>query len=659
MASRHQDSESDDDDRHDVADAAYYAYGSPVQSRLEKQFSRKARRSKGESKRSSGHRRRSGHATGRLSPANISSGSEDRRSAEQRAADVESRTTQRKKERYDKFTFFGQHPDGLGGTEDDSSSKPDDMELPVGDLHASTSELSLSSEGSSTPASRPLSARFLSAAGKTGSTSTTPTIEPVPRQNLRQYASRIVRGLELVESARFYVKQALSIGTESSMEADQKAAALRLWVELQAALRERDVDQHHSVLELARGHVDKLMCEIEQFQWNLDQSSSGYAAESPGLNRMFERAFSSSFQDDNRKQMAVVEDLGCFSMKYCIALQSVNTLLSLFEQACTLYPSRSVLFQRERPEGHTDFDNHLDTLLAWSNASWQLATTLSVLQKWIRVDLSTIALESVEPDDVSDIVLGALSNPAVSSGTLEPVKESTVEEELSSPHLPISLSVPARELPPTEVPHDVTRSKSDNPAGKPAMPGEKEDCFFTHRYHHFVDAALKRLGLSALLKRLFGMTDRVIRRVHSMFQCAEEQAEFTVSMPRFGESSILSPPPSDTRSFVSRALSFASLSPSTATAGTLYSRQQSGLSSVSNASRPEFPPGSWEDEFASLGLPSLAEPFLAVLRVPIDIIQEVVRLWLEQQPGWNPSTISIRQVCHRVSLPHVCFNTSC
>ena len=642
-------SDSDEDDLGSNAADEFPEYGSPPvgKSRLGKQGSRKRdRRSKPEGRRSSGARKKPSHVPGRNSPANASSGSEDKRTTgERRAAETESRTAQRKKDRYEKFTLSGQHSGGFLDVRDGSDG---DKAEKLPGLSSSFSELSLSSDGggNGTSSSRP-SGRVQNTTGYgtptsvPASSSLLDTTEPVGRRDLHRYASQVVRGLELVESAHFYVKQALSIGSEAEVKG--KGPASRLWMDLQAALRDHDIAHHQSVLCSARSHVDKLMCEIEQFQWNTDPSRHSRALETQGINRTFAKALSASFLDDSRQKMEVVEGLECFPLKHRVALQAVNRYISLFDQACTLYPSQSELFYCERPDGHGIFDNRLATLLAWSNASWELATTLGILKSWMHVNVSCVVLESVESDDASDIVLSALSNLGSSaSSTLEPVQEHPVANVSPNSRFPVSRSVPAPTPAALEIPPDVTRSKSDNVSQ--AADGPKK-ASSTHRYSSFVDSALKRLGLTVLLKRLLGMADKVIRRVHSMFLSPYEQFNFTLEVPCFSDSSILSSPSSDSRSFVSRALSFSSLAQSTTTAGTLFSRQPSTALSSCGTSPAMFPMhSSWEDEFSDVGLPSLAEPYLALLRVPLDVIHEVVRLWLEQQPGWKPSAISIRQV---------------
>ncbi|XP_065176683.1 mitogen-activated protein kinase kinase kinase 4-like [Sycon ciliatum] len=641
-------SDSEDEDCAAGPDDDYLTYASPRQNRLVKRDSRK-RRSKGENRRQSLPRKRTGGTAGRSSPANVSSGSEDKRSAEKRAAlaEGESRTTQRRWDRAVKQSMTTQHSDTF------------DLELGEGvadssfprSLYSSFSELSLSSDGSVTPSMK---------TPKTDGSRTMATTAPspvistaVPRESLHQHVCQVVRGLEMVQSARFYVKQALSIGAESSAEADQKAAKYRLWLELQSALKDREKEHQEGVLRLARAHIDKVMCEIEQFHFNADRS--GFSKTSQSTRRIFAKAMASTYNEDSQKKIEVVTGLACFSSKHMTALQSIHSLLSLFDQACTLYPSLSLLLERERADGETDeFVNRHSTLLSWSNASWQLAITLSTLQKWMHVNVSELCLESVEMDDASDIVLSALSNQVTkTSSVLINISEETSDvpgDDLRVERaLPISVSAPDpsshSDTLANATEHDVHRSQSDSKAMQGSSFARKSSDSYTQRYSSFVDAALKRFSLTALLQRLLRMVDDVLQRVHSLFLCPDEQADFHISVPQFAGSSVLSS--TSSHNLTSRAVSFASLSPSVVTGATLFSRQQSAMSSVSGASHLPFPsPSSWEEEFSAIGLPSLAEPYLSLLRVPLDVTQQVIRSWLERQPEWKPSAISIRQLIY-------------
>ncbi len=53
---------------------------------------------------------------------------------------------------------------------------------------------------------------------------------------------------------------------------------------------------------------------------------------------------------------------------------------------------------------------------------------------------------------------------------------------------------------------------------------------------------------------------------------------------------------------------------------------------------------SWCKEFKDIGLPSFKPTYLFLVRIPLDVIHECLRLRLEQMPKTDPSSWSIRHV---------------
>lgn len=54
--------------------------------------------------------------------------------------------------------------------------------------------------------------------------------------------------------------------------------------------------------------------------------------------------------------------------------------------------------------------------------------------------------------------------------------------------------------------------------------------------------------------------------------------------------------------------------------------------------------GVWSEEFVQMGLPSFKPAYLCLLRIPLDVVHECLRLRLEQRPETDPSYMSVRQV---------------
>jgi mitogen-activated protein kinase kinase kinase 4 len=60
---------------------------------------------------------------------------------------------------------------------------------------------------------------------------------------------------------------------------------------------------------------------------------------------------------------------------------------------------------------------------------------------------------------------------------------------------------------------------------------------------------------------------------------------------------------------------------------------------------------SWHTEFDAMNLPSFKPTFFFLCRIPLDVVHECLRLWLEQQrPGSNPSLLCVRQVTRKLQL---------
>lgn len=64
----------------------------------------------------------------------------------------------------------------------------------------------------------------------------------------------------------------------------------------------------------------------------------------------------------------------------------------------------------------------------------------------------------------------------------------------------------------------------------------------------------------------------------------------------------------------------------------------------------EYPPRDvcgeeiWVQRFEEMGLPSFRPLYLFLVRIPLDVLHEALRLRLEQQPEADPSLLSVRQV---------------
>ncbi len=55
-------------------------------------------------------------------------------------------------------------------------------------------------------------------------------------------------------------------------------------------------------------------------------------------------------------------------------------------------------------------------------------------------------------------------------------------------------------------------------------------------------------------------------------------------------------------------------------------------------------------DFNLVGLPSFLPTYLFLVRIPLDVVHECVRLRLEQRPENEPSLLSVRQVTARFQI---------
>ena len=53
---------------------------------------------------------------------------------------------------------------------------------------------------------------------------------------------------------------------------------------------------------------------------------------------------------------------------------------------------------------------------------------------------------------------------------------------------------------------------------------------------------------------------------------------------------------------------------------------------------------SWVHRFEEMGLPSFRPLYMFLVRIPLDVLHECMRLRLEQRPEADPSLLSVRQV---------------
>ncbi|KAK7497186.1 hypothetical protein BaRGS_00011480 [Batillaria attramentaria] len=137
-------------------------------------------------------------------------------------------------------------------------------------------------------------------------------------------------------------------------------------------------------------------------------------------------------------------------------------------------------------------------------------------------------------------------------------------------------------------------------------------------YRHYVDRCLKKMGMHKLVIRL-----------RDIFNCTLQRAKEALESPRHSIEDLYRHPSDDAGLHETDLAS----SPTLGHARLYFSR------STSLAEH-----GEWCQEFRRMGLPSFRPSYLFLVRIPLDVVHECLRLRLEQKPLGEPSFLSIRQL---------------
>ncbi|KAL5010300.1 hypothetical protein ScPMuIL_012605 [Solemya velum] len=143
-------------------------------------------------------------------------------------------------------------------------------------------------------------------------------------------------------------------------------------------------------------------------------------------------------------------------------------------------------------------------------------------------------------------------------------------------------------------------------------------------YRYFVDKSLKKMGMNKLILRLRDLLDRTLQRAREVL----EQPRSSTLHLNVGAKS-----PIDDRA------SQVSSSPSLELVPELRRMSSSYIRSHSLTDNED-----WSEQFVQMGLPSFRPSYLFLVRIPLDVIHEALRLRIEQRPLEDPSFLSIRQL---------------
>ncbi|KAK7107487.1 mitogen-activated protein kinase kinase kinase 4-like isoform X2 [Littorina saxatilis] len=139
-------------------------------------------------------------------------------------------------------------------------------------------------------------------------------------------------------------------------------------------------------------------------------------------------------------------------------------------------------------------------------------------------------------------------------------------------------------------------------------------------YRHYVDKCLKKMGMHKLVLRL-----------RDIFNCSLQRAKEALESPRHhAPAPDLKRYPSDEAGLHENEMA----SSPTMNQARMYFGRSTSLAEH----------GEWCQEFRRMGLPSFRPTYLFLVRIPLDVVHECLRLRLEQRPQGDPSFLSIRQL---------------
>ncbi|XP_074644570.1 mitogen-activated protein kinase kinase kinase 4-like isoform X2 [Tubulanus polymorphus] len=365
------------------------------------------------------------------------------------------------------------------------------------------------------------------------------------------------------------------------------------------------------------------------------------------------------------------------------ALIKTNELLLKLESIEKLYPTSRAIGKDHPTYLSTQFRHRVDMLCTWLNITKDLIHKLRLMANvagvknlrnhdWPWLDMDGPNQYDIDytgtdctPCNSAHFTIGdSLSSPVLSSHNLQ--SPEFVDENLSSklnksvrfsasvenfqqiisgpptpdidtyPSLiPADCSTPVkgaaanRDVGPT-FPTSISRNSSelslDESSCKSAA-GSK-----TAIYRNFVDKTLKKMGMRKLLLRIHELLDSSLQRAKEVL----EKHPFPDSLSTAGIRPIIDD-------------CVMSSSPLLATSPSLINPLAAQLPAVSSFSHLKHPadtagPMTASQEFVRMGLPSFRPCYLYLVRIPLDIIHECLRLRLEQCPENEPSILSIRQL---------------
>ncbi|XP_041352279.1 mitogen-activated protein kinase kinase kinase 4-like [Gigantopelta aegis] len=241
-------------------------------------------------------------------------------------------------------------------------------------------------------------------------------------------------------------------------------------------------------------------------------------------------------------------------------------------------------------------------------------------------DDNEVKSESVKCSDADDLykvnkqVTFSLVSPCSDSERASPVSINIDNSACST--APLDTSTPNRYLQTGNIGSFTTSLSRDSSV----VSLDELEKTSVHVYRHFVDKSLRKMGMHRLVIRLRDLLDRSLQRAKEALQKPSptsgtyaDAVQQISPDDKFPSDKILSSSPS--LDLFSEVKEYTEIN-----RGHSFSEQWA-----------------WSEEFERMGLPSFRPSYLFLIRIPLDVIHECLRLRLEQHIG-DPSFLSIRQL---------------
>ena len=448
-----------------------------------------------------------------------------------------------------------------------------------------------------------------------------------------------------------------------------------IWLELQANLADRSVDEQKEWLFFQSDHIDKILTRIANFELLSDPQRSLNAMFSGVCDREAYESLNTpapggstppDFQagDDEAtivpdsatasvttaapvSQQESVESktsgdsITCdckheqfLSPLQMIAVRKVKVLLEELEKIEALYPSRRRMGD-EHPKHRTlVFRRRLETLTLWLKVTLGLADRLCALSAWLGtpVTVPEVCVDNERPRSYSyerppeppGITVGSPKSPGVNLPQFQVGSPDDPEQSLSFRSLQRLNSSLCR-----------TQSSSTSSHSQATL-----QRFFSNYqsaslddshgpYHSFIDKGLKKKGLTRLMDMLLHFMKPILL------------------LAQFALTPLSDPDKTDDASTVEREEHLEERRPLLKPYLPIHLTSGDNHQRVAEYVRgTSVSPDSWIQEFEAMNLPLFSVQYIQLVHVPLDVMHECLHLQQVLKPPAQPSAHSVKQVHH-------------